>query len=58
MSKHERVKGFLERLVNGWEKIPIRVYQDDKWQSLYLDEVKDTRQVVLWIIRSLKDLAE
>jgi len=58
MSKHMRVKGFLERLVKGWDAIPIRVYQNGTWQSLYLDEVMDTKQVVLWIIRCLKDLAE
>ena len=57
MSTHEKVRTFLDRLVKAWDNIPIRVYQDGKWQSLYLNEVKDTGQVVLWICRSLKEIA-
>jgi hypothetical protein len=43
----------LKRAVDNWGNIPIRVYQDGEWQSLFLSEVKNEKDkaaaVVKWL---------
>jgi len=45
----ESLQEFLAYISENWEVLPIRVYQDDKWQSLFLSEIKDGNQILDWI---------
>ena len=39
----------LVHLLENWGSIAIRVKQDGKWQSLFLSEIKDGKQILDWI---------
>jgi len=39
----------LRNLVKDWDKIPIRVKQEGKWQGLLLSEIRDGEQILDWI---------
>jgi len=43
------LKEHLIELIQGWDKILIRVKQDGKWQGLFLSEIKDGQQILDWI---------
>lgn len=49
----ERVFQMLARIVENWDSIPVRVYQDGSWQNLYLSEIKDdaavAKSVISWL---------
>lgn len=40
---------FLKACVEDWDRIAIRVYQDGKWQSLFLSQIKDSNQILVWM---------
>lgn len=50
-----RVFDFLNRIVEHWDNIPIRVFQDGKWQSLMLSEIKNDRDIADWIVTRLQE---
>lgn len=56
MTRLRRVRNFIERLAENWERTAIRVYQDYEWQDLLLPEVKDEVEIAEWIIECLKGL--
>lgn len=43
------LKEFLAELVEKWEGIPIRVFQDGEWKALYLSEIKNGQVILDWI---------
>lgn len=43
------LKEHLISLIDNWERVPIRVKQDGKWQALFLSEIKDGQQILDWI---------
>lgn len=43
------LKEFLSQLVEDWDSIAIRAFQDGRWQSLFLAEITDSKQIVDWI---------
>ena len=43
------LRDFLREVVQNWEHIAIRVYQDDRWQSLFLSEIKNDSSILEWI---------
>jgi hypothetical protein len=53
-SKSE-VYAFLKVIVAHWNTVAIRVFQDGKWQSLFLSEIKSDRAVADWIVTKLQD---
>jgi len=44
----------LSRIVENWNAIPVRVYQDGRWQNLYLSEIEDDQAVAKSVIRWLQ----
>ena len=50
----ERVYQMLSRIVENWNAIPVRVYQDGRWQNLYLSEIEDDQAVAKSVIRWLQ----
>jgi len=54
VKKDSYVYNFLRRVVENWDKIAIRVHQDGKWQSVYLCDIKEDRDIALWIISQLE----
>ena len=49
------LKEFLEFVLKNWNQIAIRVFQDGRWQSLYLGEVKDDEEIWKWIQETWKE---
>lgn len=43
----------LNRFVNNWENIYLKVYQDGKWQSLSLDKIRDDKIIANFVIKCL-----
>jgi hypothetical protein len=44
---------FMQRVVQHWDRIPIRIFQDGKWQDLFLCEIKDDKLIAQWVITTL-----
>ena len=46
------LREFLANLIENWERTPIRVEQDGRWQSLFLSEIKDGGSILEWILQT------
>jgi hypothetical protein len=53
MTGGEGVRQSLELLILHWDRLPVRVYQDGHWQSLFLSEIHDERLVANEVVRFL-----
>lgn len=45
----DTLREHLKNLVENWTRIPIRVKQEGRWQSLFLSEISDGQQILDWI---------
>jgi hypothetical protein len=53
MGGGESVRSSLQLILDHWDELPVRVYQDGRWQSLFLSEIHDERLVANEVVRFL-----
>ena len=47
----EAVYRTLLLLIDSWDSMPVRVYQDGHWQNLYLSEITDGALVASQVLQ-------
>jgi len=57
--KDDSVYAMLSRVIQNWDRIPIRVKQDGQWQSLFLIEIKSesekAKAIISWLEKFIKE---